>query len=145
MADCCMVRNRNRKHFATEKHRRVLLNDKYEALKKLIPNPTKTDRASTVADAINYIQELKRTVAELKVLLEKKRAARERRRSDDENRHVTTVAAPIQGDNDACNNGDSSSSSSLRTSWLQRKSKHTEVDVRIIDDEVTVKVVQQKR
>lgn len=29
------------KHFATEKHRRVLLNDKYQALRALVPTPTK--------------------------------------------------------------------------------------------------------
>lgn len=34
---------------------------------------------------------------------------------------------------------------SLRCSWLKRKSKVTEVDVRIIDDEVTIKVVQKKK
>lgn len=33
----------------------------------------------------------------------------------------------------------------LRCSWLKRKSKVTEVDVRIIDDEVTIKVVQKKK
>lgn len=37
------------------------------------------------------------------------------------------------------------STSTLRSSWLQRKSKNTEVDVRIIDDEVTIKLVQQKK
>ena len=34
---------------------------------------------------------------------------------------------------------------SLRSSWLQRKSKDTEVDVRIIDDEVTIKLAQRKK
>lgn len=34
---------------------------------------------------------------------------------------------------------------SLRCSWLKRKSKFTEVDVRIIDDEVTIKIVQKKK
>lgn len=38
-----------------------------------------------------------------------------------------------------------SSNNSLRCSWLQRKSKVTEVDVRIVDDEVTIKVVQKKK
>ncbi|XP_042013376.1 transcription factor bHLH91-like [Salvia splendens] len=31
------------------------------------------------------------------------------------------------------------------SSWLHRKSKNTEVDVRIVDDEITVKLVQQRR
>lgn len=33
--------NKDMKHYATEKHRRVLLNDKYKDLRSLIPNPTK--------------------------------------------------------------------------------------------------------
>ncbi|KAK1278100.1 Transcription factor bHLH91 [Acorus gramineus] len=33
----------------------------------------------------------------------------------------------------------------LRSSWLQRKSKETTVDVRIVDDEVTIKLSQRKR
>lgn len=37
------------------------------------------------------------------------------------------------------------STSTTKSSWLQCKSKNVEVDVRIIDDEVTIKLVQQKR
>ncbi|XP_057800448.1 transcription factor bHLH91-like isoform X2 [Salvia miltiorrhiza] len=122
------------KHFATEKHRRVLLNDKYQALRALVATPTKNDRASIVQDAIVYIEELKRTVSELKGLVEKKRCARERlkRPKMEENGSVESKCVAENG-------------SSLRSSWLHRKSKNTEVDVRIIDDEITVKLVQQKR
>ncbi|CAH1419060.1 unnamed protein product [Lactuca virosa] len=35
--------------------------------------------------------------------------------------------------------------SKLRSSWIKRKLKNTEVDVRIMYDEVTIKLVQQKR
>ncbi|KAM7512249.1 hypothetical protein LguiB_011124 [Lonicera macranthoides] len=134
------------KHFATERQRRVHLNDKYKALRSLVPNPTKPDRASVVGDAIQYIEELKRTVTELKILVEKKRCSRERMK-----RHKMEDGSAIDqtdsinmkphGDPDQSFNG----SSSLRSSWLQRKSKNTEVDVRIIDDEATIKLVQQKR
>ncbi|CAH9085464.1 unnamed protein product [Cuscuta epithymum] len=132
------------KHFATERQRRVHLNDKYEALKRLVPNPSKNDRASVVHDAIGYINELKRTVGELKILVEKKRCSRERMKRQ-----------KIDGDGSGgCGGGgagedvkdlQSYNGTALRSSWLQRKSKNTEVDVRIIDDEVTVKLVQQKR
>ncbi|KAL3832986.1 hypothetical protein ACJIZ3_007722 [Penstemon smallii] len=136
----CIVKNRDgkeTKHFATERHRRVLLNDKYQALRKLVPNPTKNDRASIVGDAIDYINELKRTVTELKVLVEKKRCAMERlKRPKTENDSI------FEG-NDSKSLGDMEHPFS--GSWLHRKSKNTEVDVRIIDDEVTVKLVQQKR
>ncbi|KAL7083471.1 hypothetical protein ACP275_14G164700 [Erythranthe tilingii] len=132
----CVGKNRDgkdTKHFATEKHRRVQLKGKFDDLRKLVPNPTKNDRASIVKDAINYINELKRSVAELQLLVEKKRCSRERmKRPKTENDESNSV-------------GNLESGSSLRSSWLQRKSKNTEVDVRIVDDEVTVKLVQQKR
>ncbi|KAL0405672.1 UNVERIFIED_CONTAM: Transcription factor [Sesamum latifolium] len=141
----CIGKNRDgkdTKHFATERHRRVLLNDKYQALRKLVPNPTKNDRASIVGDAIDYINELKRTVTELKGWVEKKRCIKERLKTP-----KTEDDALMEG-NESKSLGDMDNpynSSSLRSSWLHRKSKNTEVDVRIIDDEVKVKLVQQKR
>ncbi|CAK9140454.1 unnamed protein product [Ilex paraguariensis] len=62
------------KHFTTERQRRENLNDKYKALRNLLPNPTKhtkNDRASIVGDAIEYIKELLRTANELKILVDK--------------------------------------------------------------------------
>ncbi|KAB1214404.1 Transcription factor bHLH89 [Morella rubra] len=52
-------------------------------------------------------------------------------------------------DEESCNmkplgDTDHSFNGSLRCSWLRRKSKYTEVDVRIIHDEVTIKLVQRK-
>ncbi|KAL6513507.1 hypothetical protein OROGR_020993 [Orobanche gracilis] len=147
----CLGKNRDgkdTKHFATERHRRVLLNGKYEALRKLVANPTKNDRASVVGDAIEYIHELKRSVSELKLLVEKKRCVRERLKRlkiedcDHEGNNELgneSKATLVDIDHHPCNG------STLRSSWLHRKSKNTEVDVRIIDDEVTVKLVQQKR
>ncbi|KAK1426451.1 hypothetical protein QVD17_15123 [Tagetes erecta] len=141
------------KHFATEKHRRQQLNDKFDALKNLVPNPTKADRASVVGDAIDYINELKRTVEELTILVERKRCNRGRMKrhkvEDDSTLDVESIntrpnGGPGVGDNDRQGyNGNSASA--LRSSWLQRKSKNTEVDVRIINDEVNIKLVQQKR
>ncbi|KAJ7969396.1 BHLH transcription factor [Quillaja saponaria] len=136
---------KTQKHFATEKERRVSLNEKFQALKNLVPNPTKPDRASVVGDAIEYIKELRRTVGELKILVEKKRYGRERSK-----KHKTEKDAAT-GDMESCNQrpvGDpdqSYNNGSLRSSWLQRKSKDTEVDVRIIDDDVTIKLVQRKK
>ncbi|XVF40835.1 hypothetical protein PTKIN_Ptkin01aG0148200 [Pterospermum kingtungense] len=134
------------KHFTTERERRVHINDKYQALRKMVPNPTKNDRASIVGDAIEYIKELLRTVRELKLLVEKKRCSQDRsKRLKTEDAasaadHAEDVECKPLGDPDQCYNN-----TSLRSSWLQRKSKDSEVDVRIIDDEVTVKLVQRKK
>ncbi|KAB1214402.1 Transcription factor bHLH10 [Morella rubra] len=142
----CIAKGRDgeTKHFATERHRRQQLNDKYQALRSLVPNPTKIDRASVVGDAIEYIKELIRTVNELKLLVDKKRCGRERSK-----RHKTEADDAV-GDVESCNTkplcdtDHSYNIGSLRSSWLQRKSKDTEVDVRIIEDEVTIKLVQRK-
>ncbi|KAM1027400.1 hypothetical protein ACFXTH_040204 [Malus domestica] len=135
------------KHFATERQRRQQLNGKYDILKTLVPNPTKNDRASILGDAIDYINELLRSVDELKLLVEKKRRGGERSK-----RRKTEQDGGSAGDDENCNakplgehHDQSYSNGSLRSSWLQRKSKDTEVDVRIIDDEVTIKLVQRKK
>ncbi|KAK7319228.1 hypothetical protein RJT34_03946 [Clitoria ternatea] len=124
------------KHFVTEKQRREQWSGKYKILQSLIPNPTKTDRASVVGDAIEYIRELIRTVNELKILVEKKRYGKERckRHKTEEDAAESCNIKPF-GDPDGC----------IRTSWLQRKSKDSEVDVRIIDDDVTIKLFQRKK
>ncbi|KAJ0052620.1 hypothetical protein Pint_00332 [Pistacia integerrima] len=132
----CIVRGsgngKKKKPFTTERQRREHFNKKYTALRNLLPNPSKIDRASIVGDAIEYTKELLRTVNELKLLVERKRCGRERIK-----RHKT--------EDDAVGDVEQSYNGSLRSSWLQRKSKDTEVDVRIIDDEVTIKLVQRKK
>ncbi|KAF9626760.1 hypothetical protein IFM89_039040 [Coptis chinensis] len=131
-------------HFATERQRREQLNDKYKSLRLLVPHPSKSDRASVVGDAIEYIKELLRTVEELKMLVDKKRYGRERKKLKTEDdaagdmesssiKPISTLADREQ------------SNGAKRTTWLQRKSKDTEVDVRIIDDEVTIKLIQRKK
>ncbi|KAJ9563533.1 hypothetical protein OSB04_008693 [Centaurea solstitialis] len=131
----------------SEKHRRQQFNGKFEALKELVPNPAKADRASLVGYAIEYINELKRTVEKLKILVEKKRCGRSRikrrKPEEDSTLDVESIYTRSNGDHQQTVNGDSSST--MRSSWLQRKSKNTEIDVRIIDDEVTIKLVHEKK
>ena len=88
-----------------------------------------------VGDAIEYIKELRRTVNELKILVEKKRRGIEAKKSEEDG----------AGEVENCNIKPDPDQSYIRTSWLQRKSKDTEVDVRIIEDEVTIKLVQRKK
>ncbi|PIN05483.1 hypothetical protein CDL12_21972 [Handroanthus impetiginosus] len=115
--DCINGKNRDErdtKHFATERNRRVFFNAKYQALRKLIPVPTKQKRHAK--------ERLKRPKTE-----DESMEGNETKPLGDMN-----INNPFNG-------------SSLRSSWLHRKSKNTEVDVRIIENEVTVKLVQQKR
>lgn len=103
----------------------------------------KNDRASVVGDAIEYIKELLRTVDELKIVLEKKKHGSERRKilkADVEaaGDMESSLRRPLR-DEDCLPNG------ALRCSWLQRKSKESSVDVRIIDNEVNIKLNQRKK
>ncbi|XP_057956491.1 transcription factor bHLH10-like [Malania oleifera] len=156
-------------NFATERQRRQRLNDTYKALRSLIPNPTQADRASVVGDAIKYIKELLRTMTLLKILVEKKRCGRESSKrhktttaTDQADTIINATAAAAGGEMDieSCSinkplgfggagaDADQSSyanNGSLRSSWLQRKSKDTEVDVRIVENEVNIKLVQRKK
>ncbi|KAL4342743.1 hypothetical protein HN51_061041 [Arachis hypogaea] len=135
--------NNNIKQFSstnTERQRRVDLGGKFDALKELIPSSTKNDRASVVGDAIDYIKELLRTVNELKSLVEKKRYEKQRVK-----KKLKIEDEEEEEKEDDENNSSSYSESLTRSSWIQRKSKESEVDVRIIDNEVTIKIVQRKR
>ncbi|KAL9409432.1 hypothetical protein AB3S75_047763 [Citrus x aurantiifolia] len=130
-----------KKPIISERQRRVEMNDKFAVLRNLVPNPNnKGDRASVVGDACEYIKELQRSINELKSLVERKRFAREIR-SNNERHNIEGCdhdmkPAPLV---------DPNNTASLRSSWLQRKSKDIEVDVRIVDDEVTVKILQRKK
>ncbi|KAE9463024.1 hypothetical protein C3L33_05068, partial [Rhododendron williamsianum] len=106
----------------TEKQRRGQLSD----------NTPKADRASVVGDAIGYIKELLRTVNELKMLVKRKSCSIERIK-----RHKTESDGP--------DHQDQSSYNGLRSSWLQRKFKDSEIDVRIVDDEVTIKFAHPQK
>lgn len=92
----------------------------------------KADRASVVGDAIGYIKELLRTVNELKMLVKRKSCSIERIK-----RHKTESDGP--------DHQDQSSYNGLRSSWLQRKFKDSEIDVRIVDDEVTIKFAHPQK
>ncbi|CAH2059952.1 unnamed protein product [Thlaspi arvense] len=141
--------------FPTERERRVHFTDRFIDLKNLIPNPTKNDRASIVGEAIDYIKELLRTIEEFKMLVEKKKFGKFRSKKKaraggggeeghQEQEEDTVNYRPQSEVDQSCFNKNSNNNS-LRCSWLKRKSKVTEVDVRIIDDEVTIKLVQKKK
>ncbi|KAI3961669.1 hypothetical protein MKX01_030601 [Papaver californicum] len=139
------------KHFTTEKQRREQFNEKYKALSLLVPNPSKKqDRATVVQDAIEYIKELRRTVDELKILVDKKRCGSRNKKLKPEDEAAaasgdmesSTMKPTLNGSTDRDQN---SFNGPVRSSWLQRKSKETEVDVRIIDDDVTIKLIQRSK
>lgn len=100
-----------------------------------------------MGDAIEYIKELLRQVNELKLLVERKRCGRERskRRKAEEDGAGDVESSNVKPTTGDLADGQSYNTSALRSTWLQRKSKDTEVDIRIIDDEVTIKLAQRKK
>ncbi|KAG9138325.1 hypothetical protein Leryth_001520 [Lithospermum erythrorhizon] len=84
----------------------------------------KHDRVSVVGDAIRYIEELKRVVNELKFLVDKKRCAKETIKQPKMEDGLEIKERKTENiDDHQPYNG----SLSLRSSWLNRKSKNTEV------------------
>ncbi|XP_054824848.1 transcription factor bHLH89-like [Prosopis cineraria] len=138
-----------------EKKRRVDFTSKFDALRELIPKPTKNDRASLLCGAIEYIQELRRSVENLTLLVNKKRCGKERiKRHKVEEEGEEDQEEAALGDLESCNLKPLSERDHepvlphnrcmIRSNLLQKKSADTEVDVRIIEDEVTIKLVQRK-
>lgn len=115
-----------------------------------------------VGDAIDYIHELLKSVKDLKVAVNKKRSEKERmmkRHKVDDEEEEEEKEAP--GDMESCNylkqngeaedddddeqhnNNDELEQPYINGCMIRRKSKDTEVDVRIMEDEVTIKLVKR--
>ncbi|CAO2203286.1 unnamed protein product [Urochloa humidicola] len=133
-----------------EKQRRQRLTEKYNALMLLIPNRTKDDRATVISDAIEYIQELRRTVEELTLLVEKKR-----RRMELQGDVVDAAAAAAAGEAESSEGevappppaaaAAAAQRQPIRSTYIQRRSKDTSVDVRIVEDDVNIKLTKRRR
>ncbi|KAF8661846.1 hypothetical protein HU200_056804 [Digitaria exilis] len=134
-----------------EKQRRQRLTEKYTALMLLIPNRTKDDRATVISDAIEYIQELGRTVEELTLLVEKKR-----RRMELQGDVVDAVVQAAGEAAELSSEGEVAAPPApvvvavqrqqpIRSTYIQRRSKDTSVDVRIVEDDVNIKLTKRRR
>lgn len=137
-------KGKGKANFATERERREQLNVKYKTLKDLFPNPTKSDRASVVGDAIEYIDELNRTVKELKILVEQKWHGNKRTKIIKLDEEVaadgeSSSMKPMRDDQDNQFDG------TIRSSWVQRRSKECHIDVRIVENEVNIKLTEKKK
>ncbi|KAF3625310.1 putative 3-hydroxyisobutyryl-CoA hydrolase 1-like [Capsicum annuum] len=128
------------KHHASEKLRRIHFSDKFQALRTLIPNPSKNDRATIIVDAIGYINELKMRVNDLRneIDLKKEMMRMKRQRIVEED-----GAMIMEADEDQV-----VMNKSIMSNWHHQrkctKNSSTEVDVRVMEDEVSIKLVQQK-
>ncbi|XP_066308805.1 transcription factor TIP2-like [Miscanthus floridulus] len=135
-----------------EKQRRQRLTEKYTALMHLIPNVTKPDRATVISDAIEYIQELGRTVEELTLLVEKKRRRRELQGDVVDAAPAAVVVTAATGEAES-SEGEVApppppaavQRQPIRSTYIQRRSKDTSVDVRIVEEDVNIKLTKRRR
>ncbi|KAI5067549.1 hypothetical protein GOP47_0018077 [Adiantum capillus-veneris] len=131
-------------HFLTERQRREYLNEKYQVLRSLIPNPTKADRASIVQDAIDYVNELKQLTDQLQC----KRGLADQKRQKVVDSCLDRVVDV--GNTQSCKGKHLSSTSKVGQEGTLCQLSHktsrygTEVDVRVFDDEATIKVIQHQ-
>ncbi|OAE24187.1 hypothetical protein AXG93_2752s2030 [Marchantia polymorpha subsp. ruderalis] len=125
-------------HFATERQRREHLNEKYQTLRSLVPNPTKADRASIVSDAINRIHDLKK---EEEGLMDEKKNRQLRRQLRLEMRANGKRQRAEESETAVKEDGESLC---LKALWSKKVSKHgTEIEVRIVCDEVDIHIRQK--
>lgn len=107
-----------------------------------------------ISDAIEYIQELGRTVEELTLLVEKKRRRREMQ-GDVVDAAASSVVAGMdqaaessEGEVMAAAMGAVAPpprQAPIRSTYIQRRSKETFVDVRIVEDDVNIKLTKRRR
>jgi hypothetical protein len=113
------------------------------------------DRATVISDAIEYIQELGRTVEELTLLVEKKRRRRELQGDVvDAAPTAVVVAAAATGGEAESSEGEVAppppppaavQRQPIRSTYIQRRSKDTSVDVRIVEEDVNIKLTKRRR
>ena len=107
------------------------------------------DRATVISDAIEYIQELGRTVEELTLLVGKKR-----RRMELQGDVVDAAPAAVVPAGEAeSSEGEvarpppaaAQQRQPIRSTYIQRRSKDTSVDVRIVEEDVNIKLTKRRR
>ncbi|XP_039135167.1 transcription factor MYC3-like [Dioscorea cayenensis subsp. rotundata] len=94
-------------HVEAERQRREKLNHRFYALRSVVPNVSRMDKASLLADAVTYINELRNRVSELE--------AHEQQQHQQQQQQPSTIITPMtfkkENNNNNNNNMDQSMSS----------------------------------
>ncbi|XP_021890140.1 transcription factor MYC2-like [Carica papaya] len=109
-------------HVEAERQRRERLNNRFYALRSVVPNVSKMDKASLLSDAVTYIKELKAKIGELEAKLQ----------AQSQNRG----AARLCYDNQST----TSSTGDYARAAGQSYGTSTEVDVKIVGSEALIRV-----
>ncbi|KAI3498177.1 hypothetical protein L1887_33946 [Cichorium endivia] len=122
-------------HVEAERQRREKLNQRFYALRSVVPNVSRMDKASLLADAVCYIKELKGKVDYLESRLNRRN-----------NNQGKLKKAKVEMTDTMDNHLHSSSSSSLyksikpKSKINYKKSSFTEVNVKIVGEDALIRV-----
>ncbi|BBN01051.1 protein MpBHLH36 [Marchantia polymorpha subsp. ruderalis] len=124
-------------HFLTWKKKLEDLNEKYQTLRSLVANPTKADRVSILSDVINMIHDLKK---EEESLLDEKQKRQHRRQLRLEMRANGKRQRTMESETGV----KEVQSLSMEALCNRKVSKNgTEIEVRIVCDEVDIHISQK--
>ncbi|KAI0528703.1 hypothetical protein KFK09_001245 [Dendrobium nobile] len=136
----------NSNHVLSERRRREKLNEKFLILRSLVPSISKADKASILADTIEYLKELEKRVEELEFCREELDTdMRERRKHPDitektsdnyGNDELRSCQKPSTNKRKACEINDSEAEQQLPSS----KTVFTDINVTMIDKEVLIEL-----
>ncbi|CAK9328756.1 unnamed protein product [Citrullus colocynthis] len=79
-------------HVEAERQRREKLNNRFYALRSVVPNVSRMDKASLLSDAVSYINALKAKVEEMELQLRESKKSREEGGGDGMDNHSTTTS-----------------------------------------------------
>ncbi|CAK9328755.1 unnamed protein product [Citrullus colocynthis] len=79
-------------HVEAERQRREKLNNRFYALRSVVPNVSRMDKASLLSDAVSYINTLKAKVEEMELQLRESKKSKEDEGGESMDNHSTTTS-----------------------------------------------------
>ncbi|CAN6558184.1 unnamed protein product [Malus baccata var. baccata] len=131
-------------HVEAEKQRREKLNDRFCVLRSVVPNVSKMDRSSLLADAVAYINQLKSKVEELeaKVQEQAQKPKAGNNSSNNLDHHSSQSTSSIVDQHHYSNNNANNNNNTISNSNRAAASAVVEVDVdvKIMGSEAMIRV-----
>ncbi|KAI4355292.1 hypothetical protein L6164_004081 [Bauhinia variegata] len=117
-------------HVEAERQRREKLNHRFYALRAVVPNVSRMDKASLLSDAVSYINELKAKIEDLESKLEKESTKKVKVETADTTDNQSTTTSTVEQTGPSANGSSTSSSSS----------SSVEVEVKVMGADAMVRV-----